>query len=404
MNFTKHYDVIVAGAGMAGIAAALETARSGLRTALVEKTVFPGGLATSGLVYFYLPICDGYGRQVNFGIAEELLHVSYQCGPGEVPANWRQSTFEKPLGRYRVDFSPAAFILALDYLLTEANVDIWYDTLICQTIVESNRAVGLEVENKSGRGGLRASIIIDATGDGDVCFRAGCPFDEETNKTTLWAMQASLERAREAVAKNDGTRLMYFHQIGSEGKEIQGDIKSKTYPWKGTDGRSVSNFLLKGRSLLREHYEKMRGKGQRRQDLFPVTLPAMAQFRTTRAIRGRFTLMAGMAGQRFEDSIALAADWRKRGSVWEIPYGCLIPSVTGLITAGRCISSVGDAWEVTRSIPIAAHTGQVAGISARLSIAQNRTPDTLPITDLHAELRQKQMPYHLADLAPQDEK
>lgn len=399
MNFTKHYDVIVAGAGMAGIAAALEVARSGLRTALIEKTVFPGGLATSGLVYFYLPICDGYGRQVNFGIAEELLHLSYQCGPGEVPANWRQSTREKPLGRYRVDFSPAAFILALDQLLVESNIDIWYDTLICQTIVESGRAVGIEVENKSGRGSLCGAVIIDATGDGDVAFRAGCPFDEETNKTTLWAMQASLERACEAVEKNDGTRLMSFHQIGSEGDEIKGDVKARTYPWKGTDGRSVSSFILKGRSVLREHYARMRGKGYRRQDLFPVTLPAMAQFRTTRAIRGRFTLSAGMAGQRFEDSIALAADWRKRGSVWEIPYGCLIPSVPGLLMAGRCISSVGDAWEVTRSIPIAAHTGQVAGIAARLAIMQKTMPNMVAVADVQAELRRKQMPHHLADLA-----
>ena len=55
MNLKKEYDVIVAGAGVAGVAAALECARSGLKTVLVEKSILTGGLATSGLIYIYLP-------------------------------------------------------------------------------------------------------------------------------------------------------------------------------------------------------------------------------------------------------------------------------------------------------------------------------------------------------------
>ena len=76
MDFERTVDVLVAGAGVAGIAAALEASRAGLRTALVEKTILVGGLAPTGLVYVYLPLCDGNGTQVAFGIAEELLHVS----------------------------------------------------------------------------------------------------------------------------------------------------------------------------------------------------------------------------------------------------------------------------------------------------------------------------------------
>ena len=66
-------DVLVCGGGIAGCAAALQSAREGCKTILVEKTVFPGGLATSGLIYIYLPLCDGYGNQVICGIAEEML-------------------------------------------------------------------------------------------------------------------------------------------------------------------------------------------------------------------------------------------------------------------------------------------------------------------------------------------
>ena len=75
-NFCKKYDVAVVGGGVAGVAAALAAARNGLRVVLIEKTVLLGGLATNGMIYIYLPICDGFGHQVSFGIAEELLKLS----------------------------------------------------------------------------------------------------------------------------------------------------------------------------------------------------------------------------------------------------------------------------------------------------------------------------------------
>ena len=66
----KQYDVAVIGGGVAGAAAALQAARCGCKTILMEKNVLLGGLATAGLIYFYLPLCDGRGRQVTFGVSE----------------------------------------------------------------------------------------------------------------------------------------------------------------------------------------------------------------------------------------------------------------------------------------------------------------------------------------------
>src|SRR5512138_2587137 len=102
MDFTRNYDIVVAGGGVAGVAAALEAARSGFKTALVEKTVFFGGLATTGLIYVYLPLCDGRGRQVIYGIAEELLQLSLKYGPGTVPAGWPGGAAGQPTSRYLV--------------------------------------------------------------------------------------------------------------------------------------------------------------------------------------------------------------------------------------------------------------------------------------------------------------
>ncbi|MBQ9501566.1 MAG: FAD-dependent oxidoreductase, partial [Lentisphaeria bacterium] len=67
------YDVVVCGGGVAGVAAAVAAARRGAKTALVEKQCLLGGLATSGLIYVFLPLCDGYGHQVTFGLAEEMI-------------------------------------------------------------------------------------------------------------------------------------------------------------------------------------------------------------------------------------------------------------------------------------------------------------------------------------------
>ena len=78
-------DVIVAGGGIAGIAAALSARRAGAeRVLLIEREFTLGGLATLGLITIYLPLCDGRGRQVSFGIAEELLRLSVSHG-AEVP-------------------------------------------------------------------------------------------------------------------------------------------------------------------------------------------------------------------------------------------------------------------------------------------------------------------------------
>jgi flavin-dependent dehydrogenase len=83
------FDIVIVGGGIAGVAAALQSARMGMQTVLIEKTALVGGLATSGLINVFLPLCDGNGHQVTFGIAEEMLRKSIVYGPGEIPPGWR---------------------------------------------------------------------------------------------------------------------------------------------------------------------------------------------------------------------------------------------------------------------------------------------------------------------------
>ena len=84
-----NYDIAVCGGGIAGISAALAAAREGKKVILFEKEYMLGGLGTAGLVTIYLPLCDGMGHQVSFGIAEELLRLSIKYGAeAKYPENW----------------------------------------------------------------------------------------------------------------------------------------------------------------------------------------------------------------------------------------------------------------------------------------------------------------------------
>jgi len=171
--------------------------------------------------------------------------------------------------------------------------------------------------------------------------------------------------------------------------------------FSGTDSAQVTRFVLEGRRLLREYYttQHAQDNDNNRHHHFPTTLPAMAQFRTTRRIVGQATMADGQEGRHRPDSVGLAPDWRKAGPLWEIPYGALLPrTITGLLAVGRCMSTDGEAWEVMRVIPTAALSGQVAGVAATLAVQRATTPDAIPVDDIQAVLRQKGMPLHMADV------
>jgi flavin-dependent dehydrogenase len=82
---TQNYDVLVCGGGVAGIAAALGAARRGADVCLIEKQYCLGGLATLGLICDFLPLCDGAGRQVIRGIAEEFFYKAAARGAEPLP-------------------------------------------------------------------------------------------------------------------------------------------------------------------------------------------------------------------------------------------------------------------------------------------------------------------------------
>ena len=151
------YEVAVCGGGIAGISAALAAARQGKKTVLLEQQYLLGGLATAGLVTIYLPLCDGMGRQISFGIAEELLRLSIRDGAeARYPENWLENkgTRTECDPRFQVQFNPHLFAIHAEALLLREGVDLLYGTRVTDVRVEDSYIRCLFVENKSGRGAL----------------------------------------------------------------------------------------------------------------------------------------------------------------------------------------------------------------------------------------------------------
>ena len=110
----KHYDVIVAGGGVAGVAAAVSAAKRGRSVLLLEKSNILGGLATLGLVNLFVPMCNGRGKQIIFGLAEKWLRDSALYGFDTIPEPWKNGEPTEPTNvRYVQRYSPYIFALQM---------------------------------------------------------------------------------------------------------------------------------------------------------------------------------------------------------------------------------------------------------------------------------------------------
>lgn len=397
-----YYDIAVIGGGVAGVAAAVQAARCGMKTVLVERTALVGGLATGGLINVFLPLCDGNGHQVTFGIAEEMLRKSIVYGPGEIPPNWKKERNGMERKRFIAVFSPASFVLALDEMLDEAGVDVWLDSLVCDVRIENEMAARLEIENESGRIELSAKRFIDASGSAVLARRLGQNVVTDDNYFSSW----TLEFKSGAPYMNYGpiygngvpTGIFSDDDLRSAGTSLAELREAKRH---GITGKQVSEYLRVTRRCLRSYYAYAYDSGKSdRNSLYPLKLPIMPQYRKICAIQAAEPMRDGQANRHVPDSVGLVADWRRAGSVWEVPFRSLY-SASGpenLLFAGRCMGAVGDAWEVMRVIPAAAVTGQAAGMAAALAL-RNRLPlRELSVERLGDELKRRGIPRHLEEL------
>lgn len=388
------YDIIVAGGGVAGIAAAVAAARAGKKVLLLEKSVSLGGLATIGLINLFVPMCNGRGVQIIKGMAEEFLRLSIKDGYDTIPDEWKNGEpGEGAKTRYLTKYSPSIFSLELTELLDKEGVDLLYDTVVSEPVMDGGHCRGLIVENKSGREYYEGKIIVDTTGDADVLYRAGVPTRQGGNYYTMISNATNLDLMKKAVESGDIADA-YTGVMGGRSNLYGGGHPEGMPLFEGVNVNSVTDFIIKNHL---DTLAEVRKGGRKRDDI--VMLPGMAQFRTTRCLIGDKEFDMNDAYRHCDDSIGAICDFDRKDYLFEVPFGVLVKTgYDNLITAGRTASAKPDySWDILRVIPPAIITGQAAGIAAALSI-----DDGVPIydVDIHAlqsELEAQDVMLHFDD-------
>jgi hypothetical protein len=381
-------DVVVAGGGIAGVAAALAAARQGVSVVLLEKQFGLGGLATLGHVIKYLPLCDGYGKQVMGGLAEELLHRSVAelttplpaAGFTPVPDCWKHDAdpAERERKRFYSSFNPYAFQMELETALEESGVTLMYDTRVCQVLKQGEEISHVIVENKSGRLAIQAETYIDASGDADVAFLSGCAVENfPYNVLASWYYDVKDGQVCVATFSN------------KYDKEHRGKNEGVPPFFSGTDHRDVTRHVLESRKLLREKLKQKQAAAPGT-TIYPFALPSIPDFRVTRRLHNRYSLGERHRHTWADDCIGVTGDWRRKGPIYPIPLRSIhADDCPNLFVVGRCMSSDHTVIDVTRAIGTCAVTGEASGVAAAMIVKDRITNRRqLPVEKLQRLLKE----------------
>ncbi len=385
----NNYDVAVCGGGFAGISAALAAAREGKKVVLFEKEYMLGGLGTAGLVTIYLPLCDGYGKQVSFGIAEELLKLSITYGAEDsYPENWLDNvgTRTEKDKRYMVQYNAQVFAILAEKLLLENGVDILYGTYVIDVKTENQKITELCVVNKSGTLTYKVSAVVDATGDCDIAKFANVPTETFKQGNVLAAWYYFTNEKGYNLQSLGGCDIPDEERNGTEMEHLS------NRRFSGLDGKELSEQVCLSHKTTLAHW-----LDKRKQDPTAVisTIATIQQIRMTRKIVGEYELKHTEMQTYFEDSIGMVSNWKKRGPIYEVPFRTLYSKqVKNLIVAGRCTSVNETLWDVMRVIPCCAVTGQAAGVAA----AMTDDFDTIDIALLQQKLKANGVVLHESEL------
>jgi ribulose 1,5-bisphosphate synthetase/thiazole synthase len=417
-------DVLVAGGGMAGFSAAVAAARQGARVMLVEQHADLGGTATTGGTAAFCGETTGQG-EVFDSVVREMERL--EAIAAYKPYREREA---RPF-----DHEVLKFVLQEQVLA--AGVDLRVHTRVADVdcrwepgSVEGDRKSridGVILHSKSGLQAIRPSVVIDATGDGDVVHQAGLPTAKgrESDGAQLpmsinFFMRNAGREVRqelpEAPAAPGGELRVYEtpEELPMLSVWPQGDgkvgLKLKIVGHDATDGKSLTEAEVHARRLMWSmiHYIQRHAMG--RHDLshykFDYISPRIGIREGRRAV-GEYILTVDdlRAGRVFEDGIALAVfyldcmdpatdkrvyqiDWDTRHvPPYQIPYRSLIPKgAMNLLVAGRCLSADQLALSSARVMTTASMMGQAAGIAAAWSAAGTRPVGDVTTAALRREL------------------
>ena len=353
-------DVCVCGGGVAGVAAALAAKRAGANEViLLERGFILGGLATAGLVTIYLALCDGYGHQVCYGLAEELFMLSIEHAVEDrYPTAWLEggTPEEREKRRFEVQFNAQLFALSMEKLLRREGVKIIYGATVAATRVDDGKITDVIIEGKGGREAVVVKgSVVDCTGDADVCKLAGAKTANfaDGNKLASWY-----------YGVGGGAYRLYMvgvHDVTDADNAAVVDTKRR---FSGLDTDELSEMVQMGRVFMMNDYLKRK---KNIPDFLPCTVSTIPDIRMTRRLVGAYTQDITEVGVKYPDTVGTFPNWKKPGPVYELPFSALYGNeIKNLAVAGRCISVTDEMWDVTRVIPVCAVSGEAAGVAAAI--------------------------------------
>lgn len=433
-------DVIVVGGGASGVVAALAAARMGQQVILVEHEAFLGGNMTLPLPL--LGYLDRQGNQIIAGIAEELVSKLRERGAADIH---RQCPFHVS---YTIVDAEAMKALLLEEI-DKAGVKLLLYTTVVGVIMKDHSIEYVIVESKSGRQAIEGKIFIDASGDGDLAFQAGAPYElgdgkGEMQPPTLVFTLGSVDTdqfrrfcadnpelfddfdlSESHFAKNEkfiaiGLRRV-IEEAGKAGEVTPpidrvimfhtmnpGEMAVNMTRPRGVDGTNNEDLTrgeVECRRQIGQIIEFLRRRVPGFNNARLLRTSHKMGLRETRRIMGEYVLTSKdlMAGVAFDDAIGQASYFIDvhHGSnegfslefpqkVYGLPYRSLLPKgIDNLLVTGRCISSTREAMAATRVMPTCMALGQAAGVAAALSAQAGISPKKICIATLQSRLREQ---------------
>jgi len=432
------YDVAVLGGGPAGITAAISAARNGARTIIVERYGFLGGMSTAAMVYPWMTFHSAAGEQVIRGIAQEI--VERLMARGASAGHLRDTIgFVHTLTPYH----PEVYKVLACEMLEEAGVEILLHSSAIDVRMDGDRISGIVLYNKSGISQLEAKVYVDATGDGDIAYMAGVPWEKGNDEHKVQPMTmkfrmkgVELDEVKRYMRHNPAefyekslideleliplTGVMGFYSkwrhadlpiqrdgllffCGPHEDEVLVNV-SRVSGLDPTDVADLTKAEIEGRKqvLMLERFfrDHIPGFG----NACVTAVGTQIGVRETRRIMGHYVLNGTdvLDGRRFDDVIArsgypidihnpegkgVTANFIREGGAYDIPYRSIVPlGCANLVLAGRCISTTHEAQATTRLTPSCMAIGQAAGAAAAIAASYHCKVADVPVPELQKRL------------------
>ncbi len=428
----KQYDLIVLGGGFAGVGAALAAARSGLQVLLADKGNCLGGAAVHNLVnpfmrWFYDE--EGKRRHLSGGIFAELqnaLHEKNQKNPQYMKQDKYTALGEEQFAPVK-SFSEEDLKLILNRMMEEAGVELLFHAYLYEAVKTEGKLTAVKLATKSGPLELAARYFIDATGDAQLAYLAGCPTtlgresDHLCQPMTLcfrvanadveafYASKARLNEAYKAALKagelrNPRENILCF-KVPMPG--VIHFNTTRVVKLNPTDPFDVTKAEIEAREQVEEIYEFMKQHADGLGNSYLAATAPEIGVRESRMIIGDYVLTEQdcLNLTKFEDGIAAcnydidihnpegtgtSHHYFAPGEYYTIPYRSLIPQgAENLLVAGRCISSDHGAQASYRIMPVVCCLGEAAGVAIGLAAKEQKTTRQVDSAELRAELERR---------------